>query len=364
MRGNSQVSRCQSPSMGFTLGYLGWLSILFAFVALRCVGVHAETVEKQSELGPVSAMVRVDPAEPLVGDPVTLTLTVIAEQGVDVLMPEFGEALDRFAILDFVPRQRIDDQQRQVFKQVYRLQSPSSGEHAIPPLLIEFVDQRTGQKAAPAGQDAYELLTERVGFTVQSVLPTDATADLHPPLNELPLHQISPSDRGLAVGLGGLAILSVAGLTVGYMWWKHRKQVRRESAYEIAARRLQQLLIRPLATEDAVELFFVELSSIVRQYLEDRFDMRAPELTTEEFLVSVSDSPDLSVAHQRLLREFLHYADLVKFARMVPGEEDIRQAIERARQFLDETRDDSLFSETEGDTAPQASLATMTRKGD
>ena len=58
MRGNSQVSRCQSPSMGFTLGYLGWLSILFAFVALRCVGVHAETVEKQSELGPVSAMVR------------------------------------------------------------------------------------------------------------------------------------------------------------------------------------------------------------------------------------------------------------------------------------------------------------------
>ena len=108
----------------------------------------------------------------------------------------------------------------------------------------------------------------------------------------------------------------------------------------------------------------MELSSIVRQYLEDRFDMRAPELTTEEFLVSVSDSPDLSVAHQRLLREFLHYADLVKFARMVPGEEDIRQAIERARQFLDETRDDSLFSETEEDTAPQASLATMTRKGD
>jgi len=33
----------------------------------------------------------------------------------------------------------------------------------------------------------------------------------------------------------------------------------------------------------AVESFFVAISAIVRRYLEDRFDLRAPELTTEEF---------------------------------------------------------------------------------
>ena len=55
----------------------------------------------------------------------------------------------------------------------------------------------------------------------------------------------------------------------------------------------------------------MELSDVVRTYLENRFDMRAPELTTEEFLESVSDSPDLTRDHQTLLRQFLRQADLV-----------------------------------------------------
>lgn len=93
--------------------------------------------------------------------------------------------MDRFSIVDFAPRESIDDRGRTVAVQKYRLQPPSSGAQAIPPILIEYVDRRAGQRAAPEGSDAYELLTERIDFTVKSVIPTDAKADLKPPLGRL-----------------------------------------------------------------------------------------------------------------------------------------------------------------------------------
>ena len=47
--------------------------------------------------------------------------------------------------------------------------------------MIEFVDRRPGADAAPQGLDAYGLLTERLAFEVESVLPEDAEVDLPPP---------------------------------------------------------------------------------------------------------------------------------------------------------------------------------------
>jgi hypothetical protein len=73
--------------------------------------------------------------------------------------------------------------------------------------------------------------------------------------------------------------------------------------------------------------------------------LRAPELTTEEFLDSVQQAPVLSAAHQTLLRQFLRQADLVKFAGVKPMEEDIQSSIDAARRFLEETRENAPMIE-------------------
>ena len=57
---------------------------------------------ESTELGPVTATVKVDPGKPLIGDVVTLTVEVVSEADVEVLMPEFGEALDRYRIFDLL----------------------------------------------------------------------------------------------------------------------------------------------------------------------------------------------------------------------------------------------------------------------
>lgn len=318
----------------------------------------SDNPHSSAKLGPVSVDAQLKPAKPLIGDPVTLTITVTAEPGVELIMPEFGEALDRFSILDFVPRKALDNRGRMVETQQYRLQSPNSGPQTIPPILIEFIDRRPNQKAAPEGSDAYEILTDRIEFEVQSVLPKDAKADLKPPLGKL--DKLAAPKRSHVPWL----IAAVAAILAAcpFAWSRYRAwraMARRRSAYDVARSRLDGLLAKRTPGAEQIGPFYVELSAIVRRYLEDRFDVRAPELTTEEFLASAQRAADLTGDHQALLREFLRQADLVKFAGLTPTEEDIRASIQAAERFLEETRENApLINATMETAAPETPQAT------
>ena len=322
--------------------------VLLAVIPLVAAEAAAAVLQRDFTNGPVVTQIRLDPANPLIGDDVTLTITVTAEEGVEVFMPAFGDALDTFNIVSFVPRESLDRQGRSIRSQIYQLQIPRSGKQAIPPILVEYVDRRPGQRAAPEGLDAYELLTERIDFEVRSVLPDDVQAELEPPLGQLqPLAARRPARWPWLVGA---ALVALAAVPWMWRWWYGwRKRARRRTAYEIAKVRLERLLHSGMPTTSAVGPFFVDLSQIVRRYLEDRFELRAPELTTEEFLASVGKSPDLSRDHQALLREFLRQADLVKFAGVHPSQDDIQHSIAAARRFLEETRENAPLLEADAD---------------
>lgn len=334
---------------------LGAIVVVCGWQLVAGLAGAAEPLRSQAELGPVRATVELTPSDPQIGDPVELTLTVVAERDVELLLPEFGESLQSFVVLDFVPRQTIDDQGRTVATQKYRLQTASSGPQVIPPILIEFVDRRTGQRLAPDDQDAYELMTERIEFEVRSVLPQDAEADLHAPLGKLdPLTRPAASRWPWFVGA---AVLAAACVPFAIRYWQaSRRRARRRSAYEIARARLDKLLASQRPEGSQVDAFFVELSSLIRRYLEDRFELRAPELTTEEFLGAVGQAPDLSRDHQLLLREFLRQADLVKFAGARPSGEDIDRSVQAARRFLEETRENAPLIEEKSRETQYGSL--------
>ena len=86
-----------------------------------------------------------------------------------------------------------------------------------------------------------------------------------------------------------------------------------------------------------VDVFYTRLSDIVRRYLEDRFQLRAPERTTEEFLYETSRNGLLSAEHKELLGRFLQECDLVKFARLQPDDTDRQRAYDAAEKFVRET---------------------------
>ena len=75
----------------------------------------------------------------------------------------------------------------------------------------------------------------------------------------------------------------------------------------------------------------------MRRYLEDRFVVRAPEMTTEEFLEATARSAVLQPGQRQLLGDFLAESDLVKFARHVPTLADSDRVLGAAERFVDET---------------------------
>lgn len=299
-----------------------------------------DVLERESRLGPVLAQVRISPRTPLIGDAVILEIEVAAEASVELLMPEFGESLARFAIVDFVPSERVDADGRTVATQRYTLQPSRSGLQSIPPIAIEFIDRRPGETPAPDGEDAYELLTERLEFEVQSVLPEDAALELQSPKPKLPPLG-SPGRPIWPYGLALLVALATLSPFLLRRWLAYRARAARASAYEVARAALDELLYGPRAGPEEMDAFFVKLSSIVRHYLESRFELRSPEQTTEEFLEEITRSPDVSRGHQQLLQRFLQRADLVKFAHYRPDSQDVDESVDAARRFLEETRNDA-----------------------
>lgn len=107
--------------------------------------------------------------------------------------------------------------------------------------------------------------------------------------------------------------------------------------HERALRALRRLQERGWIEAGKVEPFYVELSAIVRGYIEERFHLRAPEQTTEEFLREAARSRLLSDEHQGLVSGFLEQCDLVKFARHRPSAEDMRAAMAAAERLVRET---------------------------
>src|SRR5438045_1176106 len=92
-----------------------------------------------------------------------------------------------------------------------------------------------------------------------------------------------------------LLIVAVV-LALAYWLWKRRQPINttkplpQPTPYELAIRALQRLR----EENPPVEEFYTRLSDIVRHYLEDRFYLRAPERTTEEFLYEVSQDHTLA----------------------------------------------------------------------
>lgn len=79
------------------------------------------------------------------------------------------------------------------------------------------------------------------------------------------------------------------------------------------------------------------LSDVVRDYLEARFGVPAPRLTTSEFLALVAASPALSAAERTFLREFMNGADLVKFARVPAARAALEDAVGKAELLVERT---------------------------
>lgn len=108
--------------------------------------------------------------------------------------------------------------------------------------------------------------------------------------------------------------------------------------WEIALLRLNELQAKGLLVQGQFHDYYFELTDILRHYIEGRFDIDAPERTTEEFLIHMRELNVLTGAQKNMLKNFLIECDKVKFAKHAPTIEDGQWAFGIAKSFIEETR--------------------------
>jgi hypothetical protein len=286
------------------------------------------------------------PAKPTLGDPIYVRLEIESPAGISIDAPyqEAGDQrLGRFKVIAFDRGTQHEPGGGQRQEQTYTLEAYSSGRHRIPPLRLEMIDARGGSNGSASGSaDAkskpQELLTEEIPLDIAPVKAEAVGADLKPPLGELD-PQVGGTSPLAILGVASLALVLGAGGLLLYRALRARRRIQQQrSAYDDAVAALRALEDRGAPDAAAADAWFVDLSAIVRRYLEQRYEIRAPELTTEEFLLVATARPELSEEHRGLLSSFLERCDRVKFAGYRPDAEESLATLAAARGFVEDTR--------------------------
>ncbi|MEI7851024.1 MAG: hypothetical protein WCH86_04260 [Kiritimatiellales bacterium] len=261
----------------------------------------------------------------LVGDPVTLTLTARHPAGSTVLFPNIGNGKEVAA------RGRASSN-RELTKtileseELYQLTSFRVGDWNIAtnPVVCTF----------SGGAQKMQALPELILHVQSSLNATNATKlsdikDIIKPPLQIP--------RMLWIFLIIALLALVAGIaTILFLRKKHVAQqsfVPPQPPHILARQALTALRGKPWSPEP----FFTELSLILRTYLENRFNLNAPESTTEELTRSMAADIRLEVKEQQTLRNFLTQADLVKFARAGAEQDVMQNAFDTVEHFVDQT---------------------------
>jgi len=118
--------------------------------------------------------------------------------------------------------------------------------------------------------------------------------------------------------------------------------------------RAKQKLAEALALIAQPKPFCVLVSDTVRIYLEERFNFRAPERTTEEFLRELQSTDLLAGEQKDSLGRFLESCDLVKFAKYEPGEKELLELHGSAVRLVEETEPPAAADAVEAESREAA----------
>ncbi len=174
---------------------------------------------------------------------------------------------------------------------------------------------------------------------VESALEADASGEI---ADLKPTHKLPGRfPRWIWIVLGTAAAAFLVGL-ISSKLWKHRETILPGPPpippHTIALQALAFLKGKELLEKDEYKPFYTELSLILRTYLEGRFNLNAPDETTEEIVEELSTSAELNGTQRNILQDFMRQADMVKFAKGHPDRTTMEAAFETTKQFVAETK--------------------------
>jgi hypothetical protein len=288
---------------------------------------------------------RVDSNKVLIGDWIALHLEVEHRSNIQIQWPVIADSLEGFEIVKRDTPVVKTEGQNVLQTCTFIITAFDSGTKVIPPLAFGYRQQ--GDTAVKTAE------TSPIPIFVHGVAldSSKEIKDIKSPLSvPITFAELLPYLIGLIVI--GLLIWSI--ITI-------RKRLARgepiipeapqRPAHEVALEALRSLDAEHVWQRGKVKEYYSTLTDIVRTYIEKRFPVIAMEMTSDEIL-SASAIAALSKDRMTKLKDLLLRADLVKFAKYQPVQQDHETSMSEAVSFVETT-----WQERVKEVQPQVSEA-------
>ncbi|MBK8079585.1 MAG: hypothetical protein IPK25_04440 [Saprospiraceae bacterium] len=116
------------------------------------------------------------------------------------------------------------------------------------------------------------------------------------------------------------------------------QQVPVKSAYEIALEKLNELEASKMWETSDPKDFQTSLTFILREYIKNRFDIDAPEMTTHETIETLKTNNLVDAVLLNSVRNILSVSDLVKFAKAKPTQDMYQPLFDNLREFIEKSK--------------------------
>lgn len=285
-----------------------------------------------AESNDFKAKSRLDSNEALIGRQVNLNIEVSSSEKVKVFWADITDSLKNLEIIDDSGIQKLDSDS--IYKE-YRnfvITSFDSGAYQIP--AFTFVYEKKGfSEPFIATTDPLQLK-----FVTIEVDTNSEIMDIKGPLDApFSFAEILPYLIGFVL---------LAGIIFGVYYFLKKRKVKKpeEEKYDPkipphvwAIESLRKLAEKKLWQNDRIKEYYIELSSIVRIYIERRYELDAMEMVTDEILEALQTR---NIKHENieLLERLLKLADLAKFAKYKPLPNENSGSLEIAETFLNNTK--------------------------
>ncbi|MCX6259422.1 MAG: hypothetical protein NTY95_01105 [Bacteroidia bacterium] len=279
----------------------------------------------------------------LVGDQVNFSVMIDQPADLKLTLPFFKDSLIKN--IEILSGPAIDTSgisgNKIRITEKYLVTSFDSGYYRIDPVFAEIVDSK-GLKRYFSDYSYLEVSRVKIAPADTSAKIYDIAAPYRAPLT-----------------LGEILPWILLALLVSAIIWLIVKLIRKfkrvkkdeivpaitEPAHVIAFRELEKLKNEKLWQTGETKKYYIRLTEIIRQYLENRFGVNSLELTTSETLEALIKTGFKKDESFNKLRSVLTGADLVKFAKYKPDPAENESVFSNSYDFVSATKAAEVIEE-------------------
>ena len=216
------------------------------------------------------------------------------------------------------------------------------GRYELPDI---YVVKHTADKSDTLCFSAPELLeVKTMPVDTATYVPHDIKGQITYPVT---LKEVLPYVGG---GIAGLwLITAIVVLIVYFSRRKKKTEEHKDPAHIVALRKLDKYRSDKYWVPEKQKAFYSGITGAVKEYIDERFEIDAPEMTTAELFDALQGRTELTPELYEKMKELFERADFVKFAKYVADDAQNAEALPLCVRFVTSTYQAEIEEEAQAE---------------